>query len=515
MQTIRLRPSLRFLLAMVLFSVIAVARPGLHLGQRDPAAAQAAGDQFDSVRSYIHQAMEKEDIPSLTVAVAKGGKIIWEQGFGWANREKMLAATPDTMYSMASISKPFTATGFMRLVEDGKIDLDKPMNDYLGVGKLTGLASDASAATGRRVMSHTSGLPLHYQFFYENEGYAPPTMDETISRYGILVTSPGEVFEYSNLGYGILDYAAARTSGLDYADYMRTRVFIPLGLTHTSVGIADGLEPYAAQRYDSKQRPIPFYTFDHLGASAIYSSAHDLIRFGMFHLKDHLKDQQPILKDSTIDAMQQISTPPAAGGGGYALGWGIHEEYGYHVFGHTGGMPGVRTTLQLFPSEDLAVVVLTNRSNFAIDKIAKEVVAAVLPKYAAGLHQQPARLETPATSKLPADLNGEWTGTLRTWQRTIPLTLVLQPDGDIHVKFGDQLETLLNAVSFRDNQLTGRFAGNIPTPDAGRHRHSILVSLRLKNGKLTGYASAQNTEEPVHYALSSYVELSQKPNAHQ
>jgi CubicO group peptidase (beta-lactamase class C family) len=132
---------------------------------------------------------------------------------GVADREKKIAATPNTMYSLASISKPVTATGLMTLVERGKIDLNKPVNDYLGAGKLTGLAGDANAATARRVMSYTAGLPLHYQFFYANNDYRPPSSDETIARYGILVNPPGEVFEYSNLGFGIIDHVIARTSG--------------------------------------------------------------------------------------------------------------------------------------------------------------------------------------------------------------------------------------------------------------------------------------------------------------
>src|SRR5437660_1198615 len=85
-----------------------------------------------------------------------------------------------------------------------------------------------------------------------------PQMDETILRYGNLVTMPGERYEYSNLGFGVLDYVIARTSGSPFEDYMRQQVFIKLGLTHTSVGIGPGLEPYAATRYSLDGLPIPF-----------------------------------------------------------------------------------------------------------------------------------------------------------------------------------------------------------------------------------------------------------------
>src|SRR5262249_49348966 len=131
------------------------------------------------------------------------------------------------------------------------------------------------------------------------------SMDETILRYGNLVTAPGEKFEYSNLGFGVLDYVIARVSGRAYEDFMREEVFLKLGLTHTSVGIGPGLERYQAIRYGEDGLPIPFYDFDHRGASAIYASAHDLVRFGLFHLKAHLPDQKAILSDASIDAMQK------------------------------------------------------------------------------------------------------------------------------------------------------------------------------------------------------------------
>ena len=201
-----------------------------------------SADQFDSVRAFIRRQMVETSAPSLAVAVARDGKILWEEGFGWADREKRIAATEHTLYSLASISKPITATGLMVLVQAGKIDLDRPVNDYLGDAKLRARVGDAAQATVRRVANHTSGLPLHYQFFYADEPYRRPSMDETILRYGNLVTVPGEKYEYSNLGFGILDYVIARTSGRPYEDFMRQEVFQKLGLTHTSVGIGPGLE---------------------------------------------------------------------------------------------------------------------------------------------------------------------------------------------------------------------------------------------------------------------------------
>lgn len=147
------------------------------------------------------------------------------------------------------ISKPVTATALMVLRERGLIDLDRPANDYLGDAPLSARVGEATTATVRRIASHTSGLPLHYHFFYADEPYVRPPMEETIRRYGNLVTAPGERHSYSNLGYGILDHIISRVSGKSYADFRREEVFLPLGMTHSSVGIGPGLDAFEAKRY--------------------------------------------------------------------------------------------------------------------------------------------------------------------------------------------------------------------------------------------------------------------------
>jgi len=467
-------------------------------------AQQPAADRWSAVRDTIRAVMARSDIPSVAVAVARGKTIIWEEAFGWADRERMIEATPNTMYSLASISKPMTATGLMTLVERGLVDLDRPANDYLGIGKLTGLAGDAHGATVRRVMSHTAGLPLHYQFYYVNQPYPVLSNDETIARYGILVTPPGEVYEYSNLGYGIIDQIISRVAEEEYAAFMRATVFIPLGLTHTSVGIAPGLEPYIAQRYDAKQRLIPFYDFDHRGASAIFSSAHDLVRFGMFHLKDHLPDQRPVIKDESIDAMQRAVAPAP-----YGLGWIITDRGGLHVVSHTGGMPGVQTGLTLYPAEDVAIVVLMNAVNDA-PRITRAIERVLLPKYGDARRAAETRPPVPPKFQPTAELLGEWNGTVRTWERTLPIAITFQPDGDVHVKLDKEMDALLNDVHWEGNALVGRFAGTIPTSDASRWPHEVLLSLRLRNGTMSGMASAVTTTDPVYYALTSYASLTRK-----
>jgi CubicO group peptidase (beta-lactamase class C family) len=460
--------------------------------------------QFDAIRESVSRQLIETSAPSIAVAVAKDGKILWEEGFGWADRAHRIAADTHTLYSLASISKPFTATGLMTLVQAGKIDLDRPVNDYLGAAKLRARVGDASQATVRRVANHSSGLPLHFQFFYTDEPVRPPSMDETILRYGNLVTAPGEKYQYSNLGFGVLDYVIARVSGKPYEDYMRQEVFLKLGLTHTSVGIEPELEPYQAIRYDNAGRPIPPYDFDHRGASAIYSSAHDLARFGLFHLKAHLPDQKAILSDASLDAMHE---PTMSGGkdAGYGIGWAVVDRPdGYRIVSHTGGMPGVATTLMLVPSERLAVVVLCNAGIGLPHQIATEILAVMLPKWKrATPTPEPSRKFQP-----PSELIGSWSGKLVTYKAEIPLTLQIFESGDVHAQLGKQMKMLWNDVEWRDGYLSGRMPGDVGTEDAARHAYNLAFNLKLRGNVLNGSGSAApKGEGRIGGAQTQWVEL--------
>jgi CubicO group peptidase (beta-lactamase class C family) len=490
----------RIVLALVLFAAIITTASARQ--KNSPAAGS-----FDSVREFIKQQLTERRLPSIAVAVARDGQIIWEEAFGWADRENRVPATPHTIYSLASISKPITATGLMILKERGRIDLDRPINEYLGEAKIAVRVGNPAEATVRRVANHTAGLPLHYQFFYEDEPYRAPSRDETIRRYGNCVTAPGERYQYSNLGYGILDYVIERVSGRSYVDFMRMEVFLPLGLTHTSVDIGPGLEKHQAIRYGTDGLPIPFYNFDHPGGSAVYASAHDLVRFGMFHLKAHLPDQKAIFKDETIDEMQK-ATIDTGNKSSYGIGWGTYESPGgRRIVTHSGGMGGVSTLLQLHPAEKIAIVVLSNASSNLPGQVAERIEAALFPEAAlkTGAQNQP---PTGPVFKPSSELLGAWQGKVHTYKEELPFALVFQPDGDVHARLGAQFRTLLSRVEFRDGYLRGSFMGDIGTEDANRTRYVLSLSLKLRGDVLNGAMTAQSLPgKRVGNALTHWVEL--------
>jgi CubicO group peptidase (beta-lactamase class C family) len=470
------------------------------------AVGARAQDRFENIRTMIRHEIVDDNVPSVSVAVAQHGKIIWEQSFGWADREHQISASPDTMYSLASISKPLTATALMTLVQAGRVRLDAPINSYLDAAKLRARVGNERDATVRRVANHTSGLPLHAQFFYSDEGLQAPTEDETILRYGNLVTVPGEHFQYSNLGFGILGYIISRVSGEAFEEYMHNHVFLRLGMLHTAVGIPDELRAYAAARYDSAGTPIPYYITSHPGASEIYSSAHDLIRFAMFSLKDHLEGQSSILSDQVISEMQNptahVSTEQQ-----YGIGWFIEDRGGIRSINHSGSMPGVSTDLVLVPSADLAVVVLINtRSETAKAwDISDAILKVILPQWRAGVsYASSAKL---LLSPVPSNLIGQWKGTLYTYEKQVPVVLDISNTGELQMKIGDQLVSLVNNVEYRDETVTGDLLGEVPINDMDRRRPYYLT-IRLKHTatSLAGSISAI-AEGTRRAALSQWVEL--------
>lgn len=468
-----------------------------------------AKPDFSAVDHTIRTQLTKTGIASLSLSVAQGDHILWETGFGWADRAAQKPAHEHTVYSLASISKPITATALMILVERGLIDLDRPINDYLGDAKLTAHLGDANEATVRRVASHSSGLPLHCHFFYEDEDAMRPAMDETIRRYGHLMMPPGETYQYANSGFGLLEYLIERLSGQTYADFLRQEVFIPLNLPRTCVDQPTNLAPHSAVRYAPNGEHIPFYTFDHPGASAVWASAHDLVRFGLFHLKTHLPDQKAILTDASIDQMQQPTVRSSAQSG-YGIGFRVTEDDGgYLTTGHDGAMGGVRTRLILVPEHNISVAVLTNGGghNLPID-IAAALIDVLLPGHAEKRAQQQTMPQIPPTWSAPDQLLGTWSGHIHTYNGDLPLQLTVQPDGDVHIQLANQMTTLLNDPVFKDNTLTGRFNSDIGTDDANKHPNHLRLNLTLRDKALNGPTHVVSTpHNRSGNALSYWTEV--------
>lgn len=460
---------------------------------------------FSEVRKLIQTQMEARQIPSVSVAVARRGEILWEEAFGFADKERGIRANSDTMYYVASVTKTLTATALKVLEERKQIDFNRPINDYLKPMAVTSSLWDPKAATVGKVATHMSGLTTFGRNCWADQPGCRIEAAETIKRYGILFWRPGDHFDYSNLGYGILGEAIEHASGKRYADFMRNDVFLPLGMNRASVGIGPGLEKYAAVRYSltNGRRPVAYSASP--GASGVYCNAHGLALFGMFHLKAHLPNQKRILSDESIEMMQN-STVSTGGSSRYGLGWWVHEDLnGYRGLLGQGGTDDAMAFLRLIPFEEIVVVVLTNTGDDFPPKIVDEILSELLPTFKA--NRAIAKPSQPKPESRPATaLVGNWTGHVRTYHKDVPLTFSISASGDVSAKFGAVSSSALNKFEFTERGLIGRLTGgNLGVDDdTGTEPYDFDVEMYVKGETLYGAVTTRPRPGDFRGARLSY-----------
>ena len=473
---------------------------------------------FQKASSNIEQYVQEANIPSISVAVAQNGKIIWEESFGLSNVEEKIKATPHTMYHLGSLGKVYTATAIMLLKERGFIDLDKPANEYLGKVKIEAYEGDANDATIRRILNHTSGLPWMWTHLYENEIDRRPSWDEVIGYYGKIVSPPRDRFIYSNLGFGILGNIIERISGKSYDEFMKSEVFSPLGLTRTMVDTGPSSEEDIAQKYTHQGR-VPYFDMICKGGGTVFASAHDLVGFGMFHLKNHLVNQKPVLSDISIDQMQSAieSCSPQSS---YRIGWHISRRFGYHIVEHGGHVLGAKAELRLIPSKNIAVAVLSNGDEADTSKINDWIFSELLTRYKflsglRNLFSVRGRIGHKTFSP-PSSLIGTWSGEIVTYEKRHPVQITIEANGNAQMKYVEKDNPDNTGVAplkgtspaFNNSIFTASFPIEIPTSFTQRYPHTAYIDTKLRGTILSGYISAQAWEPQMpHFNVPSYIRL--------
>ena len=454
---------------------------------------QANEPDFGEISGWIERQLDYNDDPGLAVAVVKDGEIVFAEGFGWADKEKRRKANKHTAYSIASISKPITATGIQILVQADKLDVDRPANDYLGKAKVKNPFGGSDAITVRSLLNHTSGLGLHYQFYYQPDQYPVPDRDTTIKHYGIATRPPGKSYYYCNLGYGILDHILARQSGEPFAQFIQTTLFEPLGMENSFIGVPVDKQKNVAVRYDRRGNPIPLYEFDHDGGSAVYASAYDLARFALLHLEDAF---QEVLNPEYVEQMKE-PTGEIGPASGYGMGWRI-DKGNHEIVSHTGGMPGVATRLTLVPNHNVAVIALSNKESSLPHQTVKKILSEMLEDYP---YDHPGLLLPAQRKNAPAfapskKIAGTWSGDIETYEGPRRLQLWIGQDGSCRARLEGQLITMVTNPGFHGDLLTGIINGDLQTSDSSRVKHILRLRLQLRDNELVGAVEAVTNLSP-------------------
>lgn len=466
------------------------------VGQGGRLSAPPPKPDFSSVREFIQTEMGVGTrTPSLAVAVARGREILWEEGFGWIDRPGGTVATAGTLYYSASVTKTITATALMILSERKQLDLDRPANLYLKTAKLRSPHWNANEATVRHLATHTAGLTT-----YDNREPIPAA--EIIRRYGVVFWRPGDRFDYSNLGFGIVGQIIADVSGRSFQSFVRDEVLRPLAMKDAWAGATPKSTRPVAGRYSSLLNafspPLPEPTLP--GASVLYASAHELALFGMFHLKARHPDQKAVLSDAGIDGLQNPSV--ADGTLRHSLAWSINDnQHGYRTLLAQGGTYDSQAWLLLVPSENIVVVALANAGNVAVMSTIDRILSLLLPTYRDNLAAaaQAGSSGTPlATAASPPQLEfaGTWSGEIQTYRKNLQLAVAISREGDVVATLGTQAPFKMTNVTIRENRLTARMPGDLGIEYTADTPYELRFELYRHQNQLIGAA--------VTYAMTGF-----------
>ncbi len=325
--------------------------------------------QADKTDDFIKAEMQRQNIPGLSLAVIKDGRIIKAEGYGLANIKLKIPARPETVYRIASVSKQFIATGIMLLVQEGQLNLDDPIGKYL-----EGTPATWKGITIQHLLTHTSGIVREAPGFHSRK--VQSDADVIKSAYPLpLQFAPGEKHQYSNLGYFVLAEIIRKVSGRPWTDYLSEKVFKPSGMNTTyPTNTKESVPNHASAYIDNDKLQEVDDNWPALRPSgAFLSTVLDMAKW------DAVLYTDKILSDST---RRQMWTPVTLNDGTshpYGFGWQLGEFRGRKLVHHSGGLPGFRAKFARLVNERLTIIVLMNLDDVDVDSIVYGIAALYLP----------------------------------------------------------------------------------------------------------------------------------------
>lgn len=324
---------------------------------------------IQALEQDIEEQMQAAQVPGLALAAIQDLEVIYSRGFGVSSVEDGgLPVTPQTLFRIGSITKSMTTTAIMRLVEAGKLELDRPVRDY--VPWLTFSQEEAAEQiTLRRLLSHTAGLPTSHTRFGRR---APSGLEEyvrqDVPQYPF-VAPPGKLYSYSNPGIRIAGYIAEAVSGQPYMQLMQELVFDPLEMKRTTFDPTVAMTYPLAQSHDLHDDgtlSVQHRYADDTGgypSGAVISTAMDLTHFAIMQMNHgHFRDRR-ILSTESVAEMHRIQVDKyAVSGAGYGLALDVDRYKGMRRVGHEGSISTFGSRLAMVPEAGTAVVLLFNRA---------------------------------------------------------------------------------------------------------------------------------------------------------
>ena len=346
-----------------------------------PTPEPAAGldsDMVDEIETLVEDMMADNYLPGVAIGIVKDGEVVYAEGFGEANIQEGKPVTPASLFNMASVSKIFTATAIMQLVEQGLIDLDAPVTDYLPYFRLDD--PRYTEITVRHLLSHTSGLPffdIETEIPWKAKNYENPDNEEgalerhvrAMDHVKLIADPGGDEMLYSTIAFDILGDIVAKVSGQSYETYMQENILEPLGMDHSSFLLED-VDPallatgYRHEEGSPEATPWEFFPYNrqHSPGAGLIANVDDMNIWALAILNGGELNGARIVETKSLD---EIWTPISTMGWGglfqdYGMGWFLAEVGGHRFVWHPGGNTGFVSNIILAPDDDVAVVTMVN-----------------------------------------------------------------------------------------------------------------------------------------------------------
>jgi CubicO group peptidase (beta-lactamase class C family) len=385
---------------------------------------------------FTRQEIELQGVPGAAVAVVANGELVYQQGFGFKDLAHTVPVAPDTLFGVGSVTKMLVATAALTLVEEGKLDLDAPINQYIPSFSVT--SGDPSAIHVRHLLSHTSGLPdIDAELGSCSQDLTQWFADE--AHRAPILSTPGMLWNYSGRGYMLAGLALEELSGESFEDAMRHRVFEPAGMGQTT------FDPQIAKERD--------HSFGHLApragdvdvdsyscrateptGAALFASAPDMARFA----QALLSGGGSVLASDSVAALEtsQMATHQIPGEA-YGLGLNMRnvpDASGPRVYYHGGNDGRFAASVALVPERGFAVIVLFNDTAGQPEVVSQQALELVL-----GIRKAipvPTLVEHPDEWLTDPSTWGKYTGTYNE-PHTYGRALVTLEDGKLWVEMVD------------------------------------------------------------------------------
>jgi serine beta-lactamase-like protein LACTB len=359
---------------------VAVAQPSVVSVPPAPKYADAVA----TLAKLIEHEVRDKKLPALSIALVDDQQVVWAAGFGLQNPASRTPATAETVYRVGSVSKLFTDVAIMQLVEEGKLDLDVPVEKYVPSFK-PAYKPGQKPITLRMLMAHRSGLirePPVGNYFDPTE----PTLEKTVaSLNGLpLVYDPGERTKYSNAAIGLVGYVLEQTQDEKFEKYVQRRVLDALAMQSSSFQPTEKIKKNLADAvmwtYHGREFAAPTFELGMAPAGCMYSTVMDLARFQSCLFAGGKFGGKQLLQPESIAEMLRPQFSPPGATRGFGLGFLIGELEGKKRIGHGGAIYGFATEFAALPSEKLGVVVVASRdvSNAVVTRIANDALRLML-----------------------------------------------------------------------------------------------------------------------------------------